>query len=171
MSTVRKFKSFPNAYPHIREDRIPAAENSLMKLEGSDQEKLASKIRDSILYYDLMALVSRGYAADQKSLGRLRRGLVTKNTDTFRRKDPSEGKGMFRDPESRWYRMSRADARNIVMDEIFPQMVEGSAATPTPTPSSSTTDAAESTTIKVVRPLAGIAIAVGLGYAVSTLFS
>ena len=173
MTVVITFLGFPDAYPHFPEPVLRAkraeARRALADGQVGRARELNMKLTASQVYYDLLALQSRGLAADEKSLRRLKKGFMSENTERYRQKGEGARRGLFEDPDSRWYNMTRAVARDIILDEIYASRDEGVAETPVP--QGDTTSAEQSAIPSWLLPTGGLLLALGLGYGVHKLTS
>ena len=173
MSTIIRFQRFPDAYPHFPESQLEAKRAEARAfLDANDTEKareINRKVGNSQDYYDLSALKSRGLTPSSKSLQRLREGFMSRNTDRYRDKGDGARRGYFDDPDSRWFGMTRAEAREIVLDEIYANRESGEAETPIPSEDASvaSTESASGWTSIVVP----VVLAIAVGYGVHALTS
>ena len=164
---IKVFKGFPDAYPHFPEDQIPSkralALEHLNRGDFASARSLNGKIADSLEFYDLEAMAKFGVPINAKSLGRLRAGFIEQNIAPYKNKGDGARRGYFDDPDSRWFGMTRPEAREIILMELFTRRDEGSAAVPTPT--DSTASAAQTGGIPDwLYPVGGLVLALGIGY-------
>jgi hypothetical protein len=124
MPSVIKFREFPEAYPHYAEDRLDAQRTIAKTLLQSSKRQagraINQKIGDSVLYFDLAALKSRGVSPSKANLRSLRSGFFGLNTQVYKEKGEGSRGGVHTDTDSRFFGMSRKEAREILMDELFP---------------------------------------------------
>jgi hypothetical protein len=173
MATITRFRGFPDAYPHFPESQLAAkraeARALLSAADFGGARDLNEKIGHSRDYYDLSAIAARGLTPSSKSLQRLRKGFMSRNTDRYRDKGDGARRGYFDDPDSRWFGMTRAEAREIVLDEIYANREAGEAETPMPSEdaSAASTESA-SGWAGIVVP---VVLAIAVGYGVHALTS
>lgn len=170
MTAVTKFPGFPKAYPHFPEPTLQAKRAEARRAPSiRSTRELNAKIEASQDYYDLLALQSRGVVTNAKTLSRLQKGFMSENTERYRQKPLGTRGRLFEDPDSRWYNMTRAEARDIILDEIFASRDEGVAETPVP--QRDTVSAKQSAIPSWLLPTGGLLLALGLGYGVHKLTS
>lgn len=162
---IVKFTAFPKAYPHFREDDLISKLRESRVPPKTPQEAkrrflLREKVKNSEIYYDLLAFRARGIPTTVLSYERFLNGFTTLNTDSFR---DSKSQNFFGDMESRWFGMSRKQAREIILDEAFLSREEGVASIPTPQEGESS--AAQGGGAQGLLIFGGILVlAVGVGY-------
>jgi hypothetical protein len=165
---VLTFSEFPNAKPYYAESALrglrATAKAYLSRPGGMSKARdLNKKINHSRDYYDLVALKSRSISPTLQNLNKLRNGYIHQNTDLYKNKPEGLKNGMFDDPDSRWFQLSRSEARDIILDEIFTAHTEGSAEIPTP---SNVAPAETADSLPGIALTIGtVAASVGLGYA------
>ena len=162
--SVQKFPDFPRAFPHFKEENLPAKRAEALKLTLAARRPINRKIVQSQQYYDLSALKDRSISSTKANYQKLIRGFMSLNFDKYRNKGDGSRKGQFEDKDSRWFGMSRPVARNIILDELFFSGHPESAEVPKPEESASAAE--ESVLPGWVLPVAGISAALGLAYIV-----
>ena len=167
---VQKFIEFPKAHPYFPESLLSSVEkeaSELLRTDSSRARALIEKVNLSQTYYDLVAILKHGARPDKAHLDELDKGFMSRNSRVYASK--VEGRqGYFDDPDSRWFGMSRAVARDIVLDEILADKDTGFARIPSPKLGAL---AAESDVYSVWEISIGLICAVALGYGVHRITS
>jgi hypothetical protein len=170
MSSVIQFREFPEAYPHYAEDRLDAQRKIAKELLQSSKRQagraINRKIEDSLLYFDLAALKSRGVSPSKANLRSLRSGFFDLNTQIYKEKGEGSRGGIHTDTDSRFFGMSRAEAREILMDELFPERsaTEGAEVPTDDTGSGGASVASEG--LSPIFAIGAVLVTAGLGYGV-----
>lgn len=162
--SVQKFTDFPRAFPHFKEENLPAKRAEARKLKLAARRSLNQKVVESQQYYDLSALKDRSLSPTKANYKKLIRGFMLLNFDKYRNKGDGSRKGQFEDKDSRWFGMSRPVVRNIILDEAF--FSGHSELAEVPKPEETASVAEESVLPGWVLPVAGISAALGLAYVV-----
>lgn len=162
--SVQKFKDFPRAFPHFKEEDLPAKRAEARKLKLASRRSLNRKIVESQQYYDLSALKDRSISPTKDNYKKLIRGFISLNFDKYRNKGDGSRKSQFEDKDSRWFGMSRPVVRNIILDEAF--FSGHSELAEVPKPEEKASVAEESAFPSWFLPVAGISTALGLAYIV-----
>ena len=124
MSNPISFRDFPNAKPYIPEDLLVGALRKAGKrpisagLVKVPSKNVQTRALDSLDYYLLKRLRNRGLAASKSMHGRVLRGFITQNFNSYDGRDPSEILKLMTDPSSRWSSMPLSTAIEIILDEI-----------------------------------------------------
>lgn len=164
---IKVFKGFPAAYPHFPENQI-SAKRSLAREFSSNKnfaeaKSLNRKIAAALDYYDLTAISKFDLPANAESLKRLREGFMTQNILPYTEKREGARRGYFDDPDSRWFGMTRPEAREIIIMELFAREDEGSAEVPTPKDRATSATQLDGVP-DWVYPVGGLVLALGIGY-------
>jgi len=170
--SIQKFKDFPEAYPHYPEKDLPslkAKSRILLKTNTRAARALNQKIGHSRTYYDLAAIHEHGGSPDREHLDRLNKGFMSQNSTVYQNKGEGNRRGYFTDPDSRWFGLTRPEAREMILDEILSSKDEGLGNIPT-TPSDAASAQGNGMS-KWLLPAGGLLVAVGLGYGIHRLMA
>ena len=165
--SIKTFKGFPEAYPHYPEKDLPSLKTKariLLKTDKRAARALNQKIGHSRTYYDLAAIQAHGGSPDKANLDRLNKGFMSQNSTVYQNKGEGSRRGYFTDPDSRWFDMTRPEAREIVLDEILSSKDEGLGNIPN-TPQD-TVSAQKGGIPSWLVPVGGLLVAVGVGYGI-----